>query len=445
MKYNTYEKLKESDIAWIGKIPEHWKVLHIGKISNIKYGISEELDRSLTSGTKIISLPNITKYGQLILDDVPFTTISDYKKKQFILKKGDLLFNWRNGSPDHIGKTAFFDSDEEYVHVSFLLRLRFKEGSDSAKYFQQFLTHLRGIGFFSNSKDQVNKTYNQTELQNLLVPYPTLDEQKYISSFLHVETKKIDLLILLKQKQVELFEERKQSLINHIITKGLDPTVPMKDSRIAWIGKIPKHWNVKKLKHIGILNSGGTPSRKVDAYWEDGTIPWLSSGEINNNIVTDSYEKITPLGLIQSSARLFPKDSVLIAITGEGLTRGRSAILGIDASTNQSIVGVVIHNRILNYFLWYYLQSQYWQLRNHSHGSVQPGLNLDILRSYPVISPPSIMEQKEISDFISKETSKIDVLIKNTEAQIKKLLEYRQSLISSTVTGKIDVRKVLCQ
>ena len=161
-----------------------------------------------------------------------------------------------------------------------------------------------------------------------------------------------------------------------------------KDSGIEWIGEIPEHWEVRKLKHVGSLNSGVTPSRFIEKYWDEGIIPWLSSGEVDYNVITSAREKITELGLIESSAKKFPKGSVLIAITGEGQTRGRVAILGIEATTNQSIVGIVQNNKIIyNYFLFFYLQSQYWHLRNFSHGSVQSGLNLEILRNYSISLP----------------------------------------------------------
>jgi type I restriction enzyme, S subunit len=105
------------------------------------------------------------------------------------------------------------------------------------------------------------------------------------------------------------------------------------------IGEIPEDWKVRKLEELADLQAGGTPSRFKNEYWENGTIPWLSSGEVRNNIVNSANEKITELGLSKSAARLFSKGTILIAITGQGLTRGRTALLGIDCTTNQSIVG----------------------------------------------------------------------------------------------------------
>jgi type I restriction enzyme S subunit len=269
---------------------------------------------------------------------------------------------------------------------------------------------------------------------------PSISEQAIISKVLRDENTKIHNEISKNKKLIELLKEKRQAIINQAVTKGLDPTAPMKDSGVEWIGEIPKHWDIRRLKEIGKLSAGGTPSTGITTYWENGTIPWISSGEVNNNIITEFITKITKLGLKESSTKLFPKGAVLLAITGQGTTRGRSAVLEIDACTNQSIVGIVIdHSKIFNYFLWNYLRSQYQNLRNHSHGSVQSGLNLDILRNYP-IPITEINEQKQIADYLNKHTSKMDSLIMKVELQIKKLQEFRQSLISSAVTGKIDVR-----
>ena len=213
----------------------------------------------------------------------------------------------------------------------------------------------------------------------------------------------------------------------------------MKDSGIKWIGKIPKHWEIRKLKQISSLSAGGTPSRSVVDYWENGTIPWLSSGEIRNNVIHDSTEKITEAGFLNSSTKLFPKGTVLIAITGEGRTRGRTSILAIPSTANQSVVGMIIQdNSIRNYFLWYYLQSEYYNLRSQSHGSVQSGLNLDILKSYPIVFPNSMEEQKQIIIFLDKKIKQIDSSISKKEKLVELLQEKRQAMIVHAVTKGLD-------
>jgi type I restriction enzyme, S subunit len=203
------------------------------------------------------------------------------------------------------------------------------------------------------------------------------------------------------------------------------------------LGKIPNDWEIRKLEEVADLSAGGTPSRFRNDYWENGIIPWVSSGEIRNNIINSSSEKITQLGLSQSAAKLFPKGTVLIAITGQGLTRGRTALLGIDATTNQSVVGVFCSKSIVNnIFLWYYLQNQYWNLRSISQGSNQAGLNLEILNSFRIMLPP-ILEQQKIASIFSK----VDELIQKTDQIIEQSQRLKKGVMQRLLTKGIGHTK----
>jgi type I restriction enzyme S subunit len=202
-----------------------------------------------------------------------------------------------------------------------------------------------------------------------------------------------------------------------------------------------KDWTINKLKDIGELNSGGTPSRNKNEYWDSGNIPWLSSGEVRNNIISTSKEKITELGLSKSAAKIFPKGTVLVAITGQGLTRGRTALLAIDAATNQSIIGIIPKKDVINNkYLWYYLQSQYWNLRSMSQGSVQLGLTLKTLKFYPITLPLNIDKQIKIVNFIENQTSYINQFLEKKQKLIELLQLKRQALIDQTITkGLVQV------
>jgi type I restriction enzyme, S subunit len=203
------------------------------------------------------------------------------------------------------------------------------------------------------------------------------------------------------------------------------------------LGLIPNQWMITGLSQVGLLRAGGTPSRFRKEYWENGTIPWLSSGEVRNNIITSSDEKITELGLAESAAKLFPKGTVLIAITGQGLTRGRTALLSIDSTTNQSVVGIIHKKDVINnIFLWYYLQYQYWKLRSISQGTNQAGLNLELLGSYRILLPP-IHEQEKIASIISK----ADELIQKTDQIIEQTQRLKKGLMQKLLIEGIGHRK----
>lgn len=219
---NPDAPMKDSGIEWLGMIPKHWGSCLFKRTASISYGLSIELDRGITDGTPIISLPNVTKDGRLVLDEVPQTHLSDSDKRSLLLQKGDLLFNWRNGSPDHVGKTAYFDASSEYTHVSFLLRLRFDQAKSDPRYYHLLLNSLRSNGFFGASKDQVNKTYNQTELGNLEIIVPPLNEQLQIADFVYQETAKFDALTAKVHEGVERLQEYRTALISAAVTGKID-------------------------------------------------------------------------------------------------------------------------------------------------------------------------------------------------------------------------------
>lgn len=219
---NPNAPMKDSGIPWIGKIPEHWEALKLKRFANVSYGLTLELDRNEVNGTFIISLPNITKDGRLMLENVPKTPLSCRVKNELLLEKGDLLFNWRNGSSDHVGKTAYFEAKGEYIHVSFLLRIRMNKTQNNPRYFHMYLGHLRNTGFFSAAKTRVNNSFNQEELNSLEVMLPPCIEQADIATYLKNETSKIDNIVSMTQTSIEKLQEYRRSLITAAVTGKLD-------------------------------------------------------------------------------------------------------------------------------------------------------------------------------------------------------------------------------
>ena len=201
---------------------------------------------------------------------------------------------------------------------------------------------------------------------------------------------------------------------------------------------IPEEWNVFIINNICTLNAGGTPSRSKNEYWDNGDIPWLSSGEIDNNLITTTNEKISKLGLKNSATKLFPKKTVLIAITGFGTTRGKTSLLKIESATNQSIVGITIKKKILDEeYLWRYVQSQYYLLRNFAQGTQQPGLNLDIIKKFKIIMPTNILEQQKIASILSR----VDALIETTQECIEKTQKLKNGLLQTLFKKGVNHKK----
>lgn len=433
--------LKDSGIEWIGKIPKEWNLRKIKHTSYVKGRVGWQGLRSeeFTDEGPFLITGTDFENGKINWETCNHVEQWRYDQDSHIqLKENDILIT-KDGT---IGKIALIDNlpDQTTLNSGVMVIRPLRNN-----YYPQFLYWVLNSEQFSEfinyikTGTTINHLYQET-FGNFQFAFPeTLDEQKEILKFLNKKIPKIDLIIKNYRKMKNLLKEKKQSVLHHSVTKGIDPSVTMQDSEIDAIGKIPKHWDVLKLKQIGKLSAGGTPSTGESSFWENGTIPWISSGEVNNNIISEYVETITKLGLKNSATKLIPKGSILLAITGQGITRGRSSILEIDACTNQSVVAITLNPKIYNRFVWYYLQSQYSNLRGFSQGSVQSGLTLQILKNYP-IPITSLEEQKKISSFLEKELEKVNLLSLKIDVQIKKLEEHRQSLIFSTITGKIAVR-----
>jgi type I restriction enzyme S subunit len=210
-----------------------------------------------------------------------------------------------------------------------------------------------------------------------------------------------------------------------------------KNTGVEWIGKIPEHWEHVKLKWISNIYAGGTPSTSIGRFWENGTIPWLNSGTVNQNRITEPSSYITEEAVEKSSTKWVTKGAVLIALAGQGKTKGTVAILDIDATCNQSMGAIVPENKIYNEFLYYWLHSNYQRIRGLAGSDLRDGLNLEIIGN--IFCPlPDLSEQKKIAAFLTLKITKIDLIIHHKEVLINKFQEYRQSVINEAITKGLD-------
>jgi len=230
--------------------------------------------------------------------------------------------------------------------------------------------------------------------------------------------------------------------ISHAVTKGLDPNVPMKDSGVEWLGEVPAHWDVTRIGWKCAVGNGCTPSRDRAEYWQEGQHPWLNSSVVNQQRVKKSDQFVTDQALKECALPRVRKGSVLIAITGEGKTRGMTTITEIDATINQHIAFIDPRDTELRaVFLHDWLVANYHQLRfeSNGYGSTKAAITCGDIRAYPLPLPP-LIEQRNISDFLENASSQFDELTVSAKKSIALLTERRSALISAAVTGKIDVR-----
>ena len=266
------------------------------------------------------------------------------------------------------------------------------------------------------------------------------NQQRAIADYLDRETERLDALISEKERLLKLLVEKRQALITHAVTCGLDPDAPMRDSGIPWLGRIPTHWEIWKLGHVASIGNGSTPNRNKAAYWTGGTIPWLNSGVVNQSEVTGADQFVTAYAVQECHLPLVKAGSVLIAITGHGKTRGRAVVLSIDSTINQHLAFIQPEpSRLRPWFLRWTLFAAYDFLRSISDdaGGTKGALTCEEVANLRIPIPPSD-EQAAILDHIAAFTERFDLLQSTAERTIAIIKERRAALIAAAVTGEID-------
>lgn len=211
------------------------------------------------------------------------------------------------------------------------------------------------------------------------------------------------------------------------------PYPKYKPSGVEWLGEVPEHWTRIPLQYICSRYAGGTPDRSNPAYWEDGTIPWINSGAVNQALITIPSGLITEAGYQNSSAKWVPKGALVMALAGQGKTKGMVAQMGIASTCNQSMAAIVPEADTNVRFLYWSLVAQYEHIRNMAGGEQRDGLNLEILGGIPCLQVPP-KEQQAIAAFLDAATTRIDLLIEKKRELIERVHEKRTALISHTVT-----------
>ena len=213
----------------------------------------------------------------------------------------------------------------------------------------------------------------------------------------------------------------------------MPPYPAYRPSGVPWLGDVPEHWGVVALRWCSVRYAGGTPDRNKDHYWDDGTIPWINSGAVNQKLITEPSALITNEGFAGSSAKWIPAGALVMALAGQGRTKGMVAQLDIQTTCNQSMAAIVPDERVSARYVFWLLDAQYEVIRNLAGGEQRDGLNLEILGDLPVLLP-TLHEQRAIASFLDRETERIDELVAKKRQLIERLQEYRTALITRTVT-----------
>lgn len=440
MNFKPYPEYKDSGVEWIGEIPKGWEIKRIKHIcsESAVYGLNESSENYQEDGIRFIRTTDIDESGNLD-KRVNGVFIPKERTIGYILHTGDILVS-RSGS---LGTSLFFDK-EKYGDCSYAGYLvKFRTNNFNLPRFLFYFTKSEMFNY-QIQLEAVSSTisnFNGQKYANMKLFTPSLSEQQKISSFLDKKTSEIDLTIEKDSRLIELLKEKRTALINHVVTKGLDPTAEMKDSGVEWIGEIPEDWEVKKLKLISTIVLGKmlTPSDKGGYYLK----PYLRAQNISwEHVNTDEIKEMWFSKNELNIYRLH-KDDLLVSEGGEV---GRTAIWKEEVS--ECYIQNSVHKVTLNpennpkYFLYAFESCG----KSNFFSSIVNRVSIAHLTreklkeiTFPV---PNKREQTQITDYLNVKTTKIDQTIQKIQKNIELLEEYKKSLIHHVVTGKVDVREV---
>jgi type I restriction enzyme S subunit len=440
MKFRPYTKYKPSGVKWLSDVPEHWEVAPLKRIVIIPVTDGpHETPEIFDEGIPFISAEAIRN------NKIDFERkrgfISEAEHRRFSFKyhpKRNDIYMIKSGATT--GNLAIVETDEEFNIWSPLAVIRVCEVVAYARFVLSSMNSKEfqtSVQLFWSYGTQQNIGMNVIE--NLKIPLPPFSEQKKISDFLDSEIGRIDDLIAKNENLIELLKEKRTALISRAVTKGLDPDVRLKPSGVDWLGDVPEHWECWKIAHgFDSIGSGTTPTSD-QLEWYDGKIPWVTTGELRENVIFDTEKKVTIEAIINFSAlKRFPVGSLVIAMYGA--TIGRLGILGVDATTNQACC-VLYGGGIFDVkFVFYWLLAFKATIILLASGGGQPNISQDKIKSLKIFCP-KVSEQQAIVEYLDRETNRIDELISKVTQALDKLKEYRTAIISASVTGKIDVRE----
>ena len=431
-KFPKYKEYKPSGNEWLGEIPVNWKISKIKFIGKYINGVAFKPEEWSVSGKKIIRIQNLSGESNI------YNYFEGKKPKKYIIKKGDYLISWS-------ASLGFYEWDEE--DNAWLNQHIFKVIPNNVLTINQFYKWL-AFWFMEELKKEIHgstmKHLTDNAFGSFIVYLPSFKEQQFIAAFLDHETAKIDDLVSKYQRLILLLQEKRIALITHIVTRGLDPDVPLKDSGVRWLGKMPSHWQLHKLKHLSHLQFSS-----VDKISIEGELPVQLCNYTDvykNEFITNCIDFMNATGSrFEVEKSYITKGDVLVTKDSESWTD-----IVIPAYVMQNFykkvlcgyhLALIRPNKFDGRYLFRALQSKNinYQFQIESNGITRYGIGKSSLGNGLIYTPP-LSEQHSIADFLDRETAKIDDQVSKIESLIIKMQEYRSALITAAVTGKIDVR-----
>ncbi len=428
--YKAYPKYKDSGVEWIGNVPEGWDVARVKRFTSLR----NERCTNAPEGWRYIGLEDVES-GSGKYRPTEGNSRQNDDSTVGVFKSGDVLY----GKLRPYLKKAIVSDSNGVCSTEFLVM---QPTSIMAPWLHQWLLTTEVTQQIEAGCEGTKMPRADWEhVGSIYVPSPSQSEQAKIIAALDRETARIDAIITKKTCFIELLKEKRSALITHAVTKGINPNVKMKDSGVEWIGEVPEHWELRKVAHaFECIGSGTTPPSDQDKWYSDGEIPWITTGELRETVITETSKCVTTKALEEfSTLRLYPAGSLAMAMYGA--TIGRLGILGVPATTNQACCVLSGEISLSIRFAYFWLLAFKQQIIDlYAAGGGQPNINQEVI-AFLRVPAPNLVEQATITAFLDRETARIDLLTQKTQHSIDLLKERRSALITAAVTGQIDLRE----
>jgi type I restriction enzyme S subunit len=439
-----YPKYKDSGVEWIGEIPEGWSITPLKHFANVALG------KMLTSEDKGGQLLKPYLRSQNVqseacdLSDVKEMWFSEKELEDLRVHKDDLLVN----EGGDVGRTAIWTLNDFEVYIQNSINKVTILNGNPKYFFYHFQFHHKR-GYFDGIVSRVSIPHlTKEKLSNIDFITPTIPEQQQIVTYLDQKTTLIDQIISGSEKKIELLKEQRTATINHAVTKGLNPKVKTKDSGVEWIGEIPSQWEKKRIRNIGVMY-GGLTGKSGDDFRRDEDDPSNRPFIPFTNICNNTYINKTELKLVSinenDNQNRVQKHDLFFMMTSETQNDvGKTSVLREDLGEvylNTFCKGFRITDQEVDpFFLNYLLNGKIYRelISVEGNGYTRINLRQDRVNEFIVLLPP-LTEQQQIVTYLDQKTKEIDDLISSEQKRIELMKEYRQSLISEVVTGKIKI------
>lgn len=448
MKYKKYDAYKDSGVQWLGDIPSDWEVVRFRDICTFSKGLNITKENLQDTGIPCVNYGEVhSKYGfEVSPERNELKCVSeDYLKNspKSLLAYGDFIFADTSEDIDGSGNFTYLNSHnltfagyhtvivrpKPYVNVRYLAY-----AFDSLSFRHQIRTAVKGVKVYSITK---------AILKDTAVWLPNVDQQYEIAQFLDQKKAQIEQAIAIKEQQIALLNERKQIVIQQAVTKGLDPNVKMKDSGVEWIGEIPEHWQLSKLRYLGVTQNGISAGSE---YFGSG-YPFVSYGDVyKNRQLPLSVDGLAKSSIADQKNYSVLEGDVFFTRTSETVDEIGFASICYQTIEKATFAGFLIRfrptnaNYITKEFSKYYFNAQMMRTYfvKEMNLVIRASLSQELLKNLIVLLP-SIDEQKAIASYLDRQMDAINELIGLQMSAIQKLKEYKTTLINDAVTGKIKV------